>query len=120
MLLAMKARMRYAEHRPYAVPDRLEELTGPTGGLVSLPIHLDWSGTRRPYDLRDAAERNIMYERVLREAAGSQDLHRYLNAEVLLKVWQDLYLPPQVRAAWERRFPQLAHRRHVVARGPIS
>ena len=41
-------RRRYA--KPVIVPDRLEDLTGPTSGTVDLPSHLQWSGNPR-YDL---------------------------------------------------------------------
>src|SRR5882757_5287206 len=40
----------YSDRKPYVVADRLEELTGPTTGTVTLPHHLDWSG-RADYDL---------------------------------------------------------------------
>lgn len=103
----MTTRTRYAEHRPYAVPDRLEELAGPVVGEVRLPKHLDWSGARRTYHLENSAERNVLYERVIREALTAADLDRYLNAEVLAMVWRQLYLPVRVREAWEQRFPQL-------------
>ena len=99
--------MRYAEHRPYAVPEQLEELAGPAGGTVRLPKHLDWSGARRTYHLENPTERNVLYERVIREALTAEDLRRYLNADVLARVWRQLYLPTRVREAWERRFPQL-------------
>lgn len=55
MVYHMSTRLRYADCRPYVTPDRLEELTGPAGGVVELPAHLDWSG-QRIYDLDDAAE----------------------------------------------------------------
>ena len=98
----------YAEHRPYAVPDRLEALAGPVDGTVTLPSHLDWSGAQRTYRLEDPTERNVHYERVVREALTIEDLVHYLNAEVLAQVWGQLYLPARVREAWERRFSALA------------
>lgn len=104
----MNARTRYVEHRPYVVPERLEELTGPTDGTIRLPSRLDWSGARRTYNLAVPAERNVLYERVIREALLVEDLDSYLNAEVLLRVWRHLYLPTRVRQMWEYRFPQLA------------
>lgn len=105
----MSTQLRYGEHRPYVVPERLEELAGPTTGTISLPSRLDWSGAQRAYDLAVPAERNVLYERVIREALAVEDLDRYLNAEVLLRVWRHLYLPVRARQVWERRFPQLAH-----------
>lgn len=108
MVYRMDMGLRYADHRPYVFPGRLEELTGPTSGTVELPAYLDWSGAQRVYDLGNPAERNILYERVIREAMTVEDLGRYLNAGVLAQVWRHLYLPTRLRREWERRFPQLA------------
>lgn len=55
--------MLYEDGRPYTVPDSLEELTGPTSGVVELPQRLDWPEQGR-YDLSDPRQRNLMYERV--------------------------------------------------------
>jgi hypothetical protein len=57
----------YAENRPYLLPDTLGELAGPVSGAVQLPLRLDWS-ERAVFHLDDPAERNVMYERVIREA----------------------------------------------------
>jgi len=97
----------YAENRPYLVPETMEELAGPLTGFVILPERLDWS-ERAGFRLDDPAERNLMYERVIREAARPDDLRAYLNGEVLQDVWRSLYLPFQVRRLWEARFPALA------------
>ena len=35
-------RILYEDGRPYTVPETLEELTGPTTGVVELPLRLDW------------------------------------------------------------------------------
>jgi hypothetical protein len=96
----------YAENRPYALPDALGDLTGPVAGTVQLPLRLDWS-ERAVFHLDDPAERNLMYERVIREATQADDLHAYLNDAVLRRVWRHLFLPPNVRRTWELRFPDL-------------
>lgn len=100
-------RVLYSDRRPYVVADSLDELTGPTGGVVELPKHLDWSEQGR-YDLDDLRELSVMYERVLREAENSDDLRRYVNATMLRRVWHRMFLPRRVREMWERRFPDLA------------
>ncbi|MET9337525.1 hypothetical protein [Nonomuraea sp. NPDC003804] len=99
--------MRYVIHRPYVVPVGLEELAGPTTGVVELPTHLDWS-EQRVYDVDDDAQLGLMYERVIREAARVEDLRAYVNASILIRIWPRLYLPVQVRQAWEARFRDLA------------
>lgn len=96
----------YAENRPYLVPETMEELAGPLTGLVTLPLRLDWS-ERAAFCLDVPAERNLMYERVIREATRPGDLREYLNGAVLREVWQSLFLPARVRRMWEERFPAL-------------
>jgi len=96
----------YAENRPYLLPETLGELVGPVAGVVRLPLRLDWS-ERAEFHLDDPAERNVMYERVIREAAQADDLRSYLNESVLRHVWRDLFLPARVRQSWEERFPDL-------------
>jgi hypothetical protein len=97
----------YEESRPYAVPDSLDELTGPTTGVLDLPLRLDWSEQSR-YDLADDRQRNLMYERVIRESMRVEDLRAYLHGPTLLRVWRQLWLPHKVRALWESRFQSLA------------
>ena len=86
----------YAENRPYLLPETLGELTGPVTGVIQLPLRLDWS-ERAEFHLDDPAERNVMYERVIREATRADDLRSYLNGEVLRQVWGRLFLPARVR-----------------------
>src|SRR5262245_21670950 len=40
----------YGDRKPYVVADDLRDLRGPTQGTVTLPHHLDWSGSA-VYDL---------------------------------------------------------------------
>jgi hypothetical protein len=96
----------YAENRPYLLPETLGELDGPLTGAVRLPLRLDWS-ERAEFHLDNPAERNVMYERVIREATRIDDLRTYLNGAVLCDVWRSLFLPVRVRRIWEERFPDL-------------
>lgn len=100
-------RMLYEDGRPYTVPESLEELTGPTVGVVELPLRLDWSEQGR-YDLSDERQRNLMYERVIRESMRVDDLRTYLHGPTLRRVWDQLWLPRKVRGMWESRFRSLA------------
>ena len=100
--------------RPYAVPQELELLQGLSSGTVRLPSHLDWSGNA-VYDL-DAPGRVVdLYRAVLIEAATPQDLYAYLDERVLRRLWALLWLPAQLRRAWEQRFPVLAEISRVTA-----
>ncbi|MHA4819863.1 hypothetical protein ACXZ65_36535 [Streptomyces aculeolatus] len=97
---------RYAQARPVVLPESLDELTGPAGGTVVLPRHLDW-GPHYEYDLADDADLVLMYERVIREALTADDLRTYLNTDVLRTCWANLFLPAPLRTAWQARFPEL-------------
>jgi hypothetical protein len=74
------------------LPETLGELAGPVTGVIRLPVRLDWS-ERTEFHLDDPAERNVMYERVIREATRVDDLRSYLNEQVLRQVWGRLFLP---------------------------
>ncbi len=90
-----------ARDRPFILPERLEELDGPTiSGRVRLPTHLDWS-TGREFDLTDPVDRRRVYELVLREG-DLEDLRRYVDARDLVELFETLVLPDPIRAAWER------------------
>jgi hypothetical protein len=97
---------RYADAKPYALPQALADLTGPTDGTAELPRHLDW-GPAYVYDLSDEADVAVMYERVIREAEEPADVEMFLNAGVLQRLWSRLVLPPPVRALWESTFREL-------------
>lgn len=92
--------------RPYTLPDDLGRLTGPANGTVVLPRHLDW-GPPYTYDLAEPADLVLMYERVIREAQTPTDLHDHLHRATLLRLWPELFLPREVRALWQARFPEL-------------
>ena len=101
-----KAGRTYTENRPYLLPETLGELAGPVAGVMQLPLRLDWS-ERTEFHLDDPGERNVMYERVIREATRVEDLRSYINEDVLRQVWDRLFLPARVRRIWEDRFPDL-------------
>jgi hypothetical protein len=95
-------------HRPVLVAGTLGELTGPTHGLVELPLRL-WWGPQQAFDLDDPTMLTWMYENVLRESIRVGELRAYLDGATLIRVWPRLNLPRAVRAAWEARHPRLGH-----------
>jgi hypothetical protein len=48
-----------------------------------------------------------MYQTVLREATRPEDLTAFLDGATLVARWPELFLPREVRAAWEDRQPAL-------------
>lgn len=85
----------------------LADLRGPAGGMVTLPLRLFWSPPGRVFDLGDPFMLRSVYQIVLGEAIRAGELTTYLNRDVLLAVWRDLYLPKGVRRAWEELHPAL-------------
>ncbi|MER5705640.1 hypothetical protein ABT023_27350 [Micromonospora sp. NPDC002296] len=88
--------------RPAVVTPTLAELTGPTRGIVELPVRLMWN-LHRTFDLGDPDDLLWMYENVLRETTHADDLRELVNGHLLRQVWPMLNLPRGVRAAWEHR-----------------
>jgi hypothetical protein len=65
-----------------------------------LPRHLDWSSTDRTVDLADRRSRARCYERVIRKCTPD-DIRTYVDGALLVDLWDDLVLPPDVRRAWQ-------------------
>ncbi|MEV0396210.1 hypothetical protein [Polymorphospora rubra] len=97
----------YGARKPYVVADSLDDLRGPTKGRIALPHHLDWSGDPG-YDLDRPARLATMYKTVLNEASSVEDLHTWIDRQLLIQLWPQLWLPPRLRQLWERKFPELA------------
>jgi prevent-host-death family protein len=93
----------------------LADLRGPAHGVVELPLRLFWSAPDRTFDLGQPSMLQAMYEAVLREASRPGDLASYLNGEVLVAVWPELFLPKGLRRAWEDRHPALRAARLAAA-----
>lgn len=71
--------------------------------LVELPRAVHWSFPQRAFDLDDPGDLRYVYEVVLRE--GDDALVRALiDADVLHRVWDDLFLPVGVETAWADYF----------------
>jgi len=86
--------------RPIVVPNHLPRLLlSQALDVVVLPLHLNWSDRGRSFDLRDRRQRALVYERTLREG-GPGDVLTYIDGALLVDLWNELVLPPAVRAAW--------------------
>lgn len=101
--------------RAALVATSLADLVGPAHGVVELPLRLFWSAPDRTFDLDQPSMLRALYETVLQEASRPDDLTSYLNGEVLVAVWPDLFLPKGVRRAWEGQHPQLRAARLAAA-----
>lgn len=84
------------------MPRALSELHGPTAGELGLPATLFWSGPDPRsvrWDVADLDRRRDLYEIVLVEGT-LDDISRLIDATALIEVWDRMYLPQRVRAAW--------------------
>lgn len=96
----------HTERKPHVVADNLDNLTGPTTGTITLPHHIDWSGTPTK-NLDEPGMLASVYQTILNEAATVEDLNTLLNGPALIDLWPTMWLPVAVRRLWETRFPQL-------------
>ena len=92
--------------RRAVVIDDLGELRGPTNGVVELPNRLFWQPDRH-VNLDRPPLLAWMYETVLREAALVEELRTWLDGPTLIRLWPELFVPREVRRAWEERHPVL-------------
>ncbi|MER7841792.1 hypothetical protein ABTY98_39385 [Streptomyces sp. NPDC096040] len=105
----------YREKFRRRLPESLDELRGPTQGVVELPLHMAWSGMTS-YDMSKPRHLMGLYRTVLHEGLRD-DLPRYLNQDLLLQLWPVLrtLVGRTVRTVWEGAFPQLASRTRAAA-----
>lgn len=90
------------------LPERLEDLAGPTAGTVALPLHVAWSG-RTTFALDGPRSRMGLYRTVLAEGQRG-DLIAFLDHGLLVEQRPVLrkLISRHVREVWEEAFPELA------------
>ena len=86
--------------RSSAPPAQWEGSSGPIEGVVELPFHLYWSDDNNRFDLSKRARLRSMYQIVLTEGSTA-DVVAFVNLELLLGAWDELWLSPAVHAAWD-------------------
>ncbi|MGI5285464.1 helix-turn-helix transcriptional regulator [Nonomuraea polychroma] len=98
--LALEPKVEFAA-RPFPVPSR----------LWRLPVAAALGVARlrgRDYDLADRAERRAAYMLLLCEGSP-QELLDHVDGVLLAELWDDLDLPPDIRAEW---WPLVEEARH--------
>ncbi|WP_327587306.1 helix-turn-helix transcriptional regulator [Nonomuraea sp. NBC_00507] len=89
--LALEPKVEFTA-RPFPVPSRLWRLPVAAAlGMARL--------RGRDYDLADRAERRAAYTLLLCEGSP-QELHDHVDGVLLAELWDDLDLPPDIRAEW--------------------
>lgn len=87
-------------YRPFAVPDRLDELNGPRSGSIELPTRIAWRG-RTVFDLGVEEDVVAAYSMVLAHGTAA-DVQQWVNADLVQAVLSRLRVPRLVRAEWDR------------------
>jgi len=77
--------------------------------LVELPREVHWGFPQRAFDLDDASDRRLVYETVLREG-DERHVRAFIDVDALFRIWDDLYLPASVEAAWADYFERVQGR----------
>jgi hypothetical protein len=98
-----KSAVRPGWVRDVALPRALDELHGPLSGTVGLPARVFWSGPDPRavrWNLADPHRRRDLYEIVLVEST-LDDVRELVNANALIELWNEMYLPPWIRNAWQ-------------------
>ncbi len=93
-----------ASYRPFEIPEDLEELHNPpeVHRQVQLPTRIRWSGPEMTYDLTNRTHRVSVYKQVLLEGTA-QDIRRWVDLDELIALWDDLWLPTELKRAWAQR-----------------
>ena len=100
------ARVFFRDVKPYALPERLQDLQGPAHGVVELPHSVLWAPGGGRICLDDDGGVGLAYRALLAEGTV-EDQIALVNRERLIAAWPDLLLPRRVRSLWEARFPEL-------------
>jgi hypothetical protein len=97
----------FGDVKPFYAPTDITSLSGPDCGMIKLPINLYW-GPDRWYNLLRKSSLREAYQTVLEEGT-IKDIQTYINREVLLSIWNDLYLPVRLRMLWENHVKGMPH-----------
>ena len=100
------ARVFFRDVKPYALPESLDDLKGPPGGVVDLPHTVLWAPGGGRVDLDEEGGVGLAYRAVVAEGTVADQV-AILNQDRLIAVWPMLLLPRRARAMWEARFPDL-------------
>ncbi len=93
-----------ARYRPFEIPDDHDQLRKPPEEHrhVVLPTRVRWSGPDLTYDLTDRSHRISVYKQLLLEGTAA-DIRRWVDLDELIALWDDLWLPREVKRAWAQR-----------------
>lgn len=105
----MDARVHFRDLKPYSAPGSLDDLRGPSTGVIELPHSVYWQARRR-MDLGARADVRTAYRALLAEGLVEDQIEA-MNRDLLVDVWSELTMDQRVRDLWEGRFAELREAR---------
>lgn len=91
------------------VPAHLENLQGPSEGIIRPPVSLFWQG--KPVDLSIREAVSAFYGDALSGKGPLKTACQWINKDLLLNTWSDIKLNRNHKITWERLHPQLRTRK---------
>lgn len=87
--------------KPFFVPNQLPQLT-PAASMacIALPKHVSWSGPQETWNLAERPQRMLAYQLLLAEG-DPVDIEAHVDGSLLLDLWTEMFLPVEIRAAWQ-------------------
>jgi hypothetical protein len=95
----------FADLIPYATPESLDDLRGPTSGVVRVSSHIN-TAPEPTYDFDDPGDLWAGYSAIVRDGYPDEQA-ALLDRATLLRLWPDLNLPKRCRETWTAHFPEL-------------
>lgn len=96
---------RFADLVPYATPGSLDDLHGPTSGVVRVSRHIN-TAPSPTYNFDDDGDQLAGYSAIVRDGDPNEQ-SALLDRATLLRLWPDLNLPKRCRETWTERFAEL-------------
>jgi len=89
---------------PYQTPDSLDDLCGPTSGIIRVGPHIDPS----PEPIYDLDNKHIWYTySAIIRAGTKEEINELINKQLLLNSWKELNITLRCRKIWENKFTEL-------------
>lgn len=96
---------RYADHIEYCTPGSLDELHGPTSGVIRVPPHIK-TAPEPTYNLGTPNGLWTAYSAIVRDGYPDEQA-ALLDRATLVRLWPDLNLPKRCRETWTAKFAEL-------------
>jgi hypothetical protein len=95
----------FADLIPYSTPESLDDLHGPTSGVIRVSSHIN-TAPEPAYNLDTASGLWTAYSAIVRDGYPEEQA-ALLDRATLIRLWPDLNLPKRCRDLWTAKFAEL-------------